>query len=101
MKKPKQEVFTSNHSNAKIEMHDRSAKRSEHHGGADHDPADHHNWSAPIAVDENAADGSCTEEREKLFTGPFFHWRVTGHIHHWPPAYIDASMTEDTQAIWL
>lgn len=46
-------------------MHDRFAKRSEYHASADHDPTDHNDGSAAIAVDKYAAHRSCTEEREK------------------------------------
>lgn len=69
MKKQKT-LFTSNYSNAKIEMYDGSAKRSKHHGSANQDPADHNHRSAAIAVDKYAADRSCTEGRKiSLFLG--------------------------------
>lgn len=96
MKKPKQEAFTSNHSNAKIEMYDRSAKRSEHHGGADHDPAHHHNWSAPIAVDENAADGSCTGEREKLT----LYWSLVSLKRHSSEATFTTDLLRTSTRAW-
>lgn len=57
-------MFTSNYSNAKIEMYDSGAKRSKHHGSANQDPADHNHRSAAIAVDKYAAHRSCTEGRK-------------------------------------
>lgn len=62
-------LFTSNYSNAKIEMHDITAKRSKHHGSANHDPTDHNHRSAAITVDKYTAHRSCTEERKDLL-----HW---------------------------
>lgn len=56
-------LFTSNYSDAKIQMHDSTAKRSKHHGAANQDPTDHDHGSAAVAVDKYAAHRSCTEER--------------------------------------
>lgn len=67
-------VFTSNHSNAKIEMYDGSPKRSEHHASTDQDPADHHHRSAAIAVDKYAAYRSCTDERKTRLFGGILSW---------------------------
>lgn len=47
-------LFTSNDTNAKIEMYDRGPERSEHHAGADQDSSDHNHRSAAIAVDKYA-----------------------------------------------
>lgn len=73
-KKRKENVFTSNHPNAKIEMYDGSPKRSEHHASTDQDPADHHHRSAAIAVDKHAAYRSCTDERKTRWCGGILSW---------------------------
>lgn len=59
--------FTSNDSNTKIQMHDSSAKRSKHHGSANHDSTNHNHRSASITVNKNTAYRPCTEKRSDWF----------------------------------
>lgn len=73
-KKRKENIFTSNNPNAKIEMYDGSPKRSEHHASTDQDPADHHHRSAAIAVDKYAAYRSCTDKRKTCLWGGTLSW---------------------------
>lgn len=66
----KKTQFTSNYSNTDIQMYDISAKRSKNHGGANHDPSSHNHRSAAIAVHQDTADRTCTQERNiSLFFG--------------------------------
>lgn len=97
-------LITSNDTNAKIEMYDRGPEGSEHHAGADQDSSDHDHRSAAIAVDKYATHRSWGDERNNQSSGLHSFTERFGcpdSLQHWPPAYIDASITEETQAIWL
>lgn len=116
-------IFTSDYSDTEIQVYDGGAKGSEHHGTADHQPAGHDHRSAAEAVDEYTAQRSCTEGRHVVqyllhsighrttafdicWVGNVLFKKFRRQIFvktccHWPPAYMEASMTDDTQAISL
>lgn len=84
-------------------MYDRGAEGSQHHSGTDHEAAHHHHRSAAIAIHKYAAQGSWTEGRRMETPQCPLPLRVCcpAASFHSPPAYMAASMTEETQAIWL
>lgn len=44
-------------------MYNTSAKRRKHHAKANQQPANHNDRSAAIAIDKNAAQGACRDDR--------------------------------------